>query len=49
MPKEFLNGADVIAVLEEMGCEGMAKSVTTDAFLDARFLGSLLDSALQAR
>ena len=32
MTEEFLDGADVVAVLEKVGCEGMAEGVTADAF-----------------
>ena len=30
--EEFLDGADVVAVLEKVGCEGMAEGVAADAF-----------------
>ena len=47
--EEFLNGADVISALEEVGGEGMTKSMTGDALFDGNFLGGLLDSSLKAR
>ena len=46
MAEEFLYSADVVTVLQKVGGEGMAKGVTTDAFLDACFFGGFLDSAL---
>ena len=30
--EEFLDGADIVAALEEVGCEGMAEGVAADAF-----------------
>jgi hypothetical protein len=30
--EEFLDGADVVAVLEEVGCKAVAEGVATDAF-----------------
>ena len=46
MAEEFLNGADVVPVLEEMGGEGMAKGVAGDALLDFGFGGGFLDGSL---
>jgi hypothetical protein len=43
----FLNGANVIAVLEQSGSKRMAKSVTTDQFDEAGDLGSVLDRTLE--
>ena len=34
MAEEFLNGADVVAVLEEVGGEAVAKGVRGNAFVD---------------
>jgi hypothetical protein len=31
MTQKFLHRADVVAILEQMRCEGMAEGVTTDA------------------
>jgi len=45
--EEFLDGANVIPILEEVGGEGVAEGVATDAFLNAGFAGSRFDSALQ--
>ena len=47
--EQFLNGANVIAILEKMGGKGMAKGMATDALLDARFLGGFFDGALQSQ
>ena len=46
MPEQFLNGTNIVAVLEEMGCKGMTEGVAGDAFSDADFFGSFLDAAL---
>jgi hypothetical protein len=32
--EEFLDGMDVVAVLEQVGGEGVAKGVATDTFVD---------------
>ena len=48
VPKKFLYGADVVAVLKEVGGKGMAEGVGADAFLDACFLGGFFDGALEA-
>jgi hypothetical protein len=37
MPEEFLDGADIIAGLEQMGCKGVAQGVAGDALLEAGF------------
>ncbi len=46
--EEFLDGADVVAVLKKVGSEGMAEGVAGDAFGQAGLLGGLADGALQA-
>jgi len=46
--EQFLDGANVAAVLEEVGGEGVSEGVATDAFFDACFLSSHFDRALQA-
>ena len=48
MAEQFLHGEDVIAVLDEVGGEGMTKGMATDAFLEACFSGGFFDGALQA-
>ena len=45
--KEFLDGADVVAVLEEMGCKGMPESVTARRFCDAGREHGLPDGTLK--
>lgn len=47
MAQELLNGANVVAGLQEMGGEGVAQAVRGGAFLNTRLLGSLLDGSLQ--
>ena len=47
--EQFLDGANIVAILEQMGGKGMAKGMATDALLDARFLGGFLDGALKSR
>lgn len=47
VPEEFLDGADVVAVLEEVGGEGVAEGVGGDGFLDAGFLGGGADGFLE--
>jgi hypothetical protein len=46
--EEFLDGADVVAVLEQVGGKGVAESVATDALLDTCGTDSLFESFLQA-
>ena len=46
--EEFLDGADVVAVLEEVGGEGVAKGMRGDVFVDAGFLGGIFDGALES-
>jgi len=45
--EEFLNGANVVAVLEEVGGEGVTEGVRGDGFLDAGFLGGSTDGFLE--
>jgi len=45
--EEFLNGADVVAVLEEVGGEGVAKGVGGDVFLDPGLEGGGADGFLK--
>jgi len=47
MSEEFLDGADIIAGLEQMGCKGVAQGVAGDALLEAGLLGCLANGALQ--
>jgi hypothetical protein len=44
--EEFLDGADVGAVFEQVGGEGVAEGVTADALRDARVLHGSFDGAL---
>ena len=46
--EEFLDGADIVAVLEEMGGEGMAGGVATDVFGDVGRSGGLIEGFLNA-
>ena len=46
--EEFLDGADVVTVLEKVGGEGMAKGVATDALGDVGLADSLLEGFLEA-
>jgi hypothetical protein len=46
--EQFLDGADVVTVLEQVGGEGVAEGVATDALGDFGVAGSLFDSFLQA-
>ena len=36
MPQQFLHGADVVAIFEQVGGEGVAEGVGSDVLLDAR-------------
>src|SRR3954471_11525386 len=45
--EEFLDGADVVAGLEEMGGEGMAEGVATDWFGNLAELDGVADGALE--
>lgn len=40
--EEFLDGADVVAVLEEVSCKAVAKGMATDMFWDFGRSGSLI-------
>ena len=44
--EEFLNGADVVVVLQEVGCEGMTKGVRGDVFVNFCKPRSLFDGFL---
>ena len=48
MTEEFLDGADVVAVLEKVGCEGMAEGVTADAFGKVGGSGGLFECFLES-
>jgi hypothetical protein len=45
--EEFLDGADVVAVLEEVGGEGVAEGVAVDALLDFGLAGGVGDGFLE--
>ena len=47
MPKEILDGSDVIAVLKEVCGEAVTEGVARDTLLYLRRTGSLLDRSLQ--
>ncbi len=47
MAEELLHGADIVAVLEQMGGEGVAEGVTGDALGEAGQSGGLADGALE--
>jgi hypothetical protein len=44
--EQFLDGADVITVLEEVGSEGVAEGVATDALFDFGKMDGLFDGFL---
>jgi hypothetical protein len=46
-PEEFLDGPDVVVVLQQMGGEGMAKGVTRGGLEDARRTDGVLHSSLK--
>ena len=46
MPQEFLHGADVVAVFEQVGGKAVAEGVRTNPFGDARLLGCASDRFL---
>jgi hypothetical protein len=48
MPQEFLHGADIVAVLQQVGSEAMAKGMAADPFANACLQDSLLERLLQA-
>lgn len=47
VPEEFLDGADVVAVLEEVGGEGVAEGVGGDVFVDVGGVGGGADGFLE--
>ncbi len=47
MPQQFLHGADIVAILQQMCGEAMAEGVAGDALGDACPAGGLSDSFLQ--
>jgi hypothetical protein len=49
MPKEFLDGTDVIACFKQMRGKGMSESVTTDMLNDACTGDCFLDAPLNNR
>ena len=46
MPEKFLDSANIVAALKEMGCERMAEGVAAGVFCDARFQDGFVDSIL---
>jgi hypothetical protein len=48
VPQKFLDGADVIVVLQEVSGEGMAEGVRANPLGNARLLGRSPDGLLQA-
>ena len=46
--EEFLDGADVVAALQEVSGEGMAEGVTADAFGEVGGSGSLFECFLES-
>ena len=48
MTEEFLDGADVVAVLEEVGGEGVAEGMTTDALGDGGRSNGLFEGFLES-
>jgi len=49
VPKEFLNGADIIACFKQMRGKGMSEGVTTDMLNYARTADCFLDASLKNR
>ncbi len=47
VPQQILNGADVLAVLEKVGCEGVRECVAGDALFDTSEFGCTVDGFLQ--
>jgi hypothetical protein len=47
MPQEFLDCADIIAILKEMGGKAMAKGVTANLLVDFSLVNCSLDGFLQ--
>ena len=45
--EQFLNGANVIPVLQQVGREGMPERVAARVFDDSRFTDGLMDGPLQ--
>ena len=45
MAEQFLDGADIIMRLKQMGSKAVTEGVITDAFLDVRLLDRFLDGA----
>ena len=48
MAEQFLDSADIIAILEQVGGEGVAEGVGRDGLVDSCKLGGAFDSFLQA-
>ena len=48
MAEEFLDGADVVAIFEQVGGEGVAEGVATDGLIDACQFGRFSDGSLRA-
>jgi len=46
--EEFLNGADIVAGLQEMGCEAVPQRMTTGSFGEAGGFDCFLDGLLDA-
>ena len=46
MTEQFLDGADIVAVLQEVGGKGMAEGVTTNPFCDFGVSDGLLKGFL---
>ena len=47
VPEKLLNSADVVSVLEEVGCEGVTEGVRGNVFVYFGSFCSLFDSFLQ--
>lgn len=47
MPKELLDCADVVAILQEVSCQGMAKRVATGRLGEPSLAGGFFDGLLQ--
>ena len=48
VPEEFLDGPDVVALLEELRRETVPKGMTTDAFVEPHRMPCLIHSLLQS-
>jgi len=48
VPQQFLHGADVVAIFQQVGGEGVAEGMGSDVLLDASELSRFADGLLEA-